>query len=116
DTDDSDNLFANDQAYMGESADVGYCHFHLQASDLDHPPGEYPYVIVLQDAAGYSSVIVQGTLELLQNPEFVSAGSTYVGQNPPASLEVAMRGAATISVRTGPTLAPGTTSFTDSDK
>jgi len=116
DSTDADNLITNSEATVGPSADVGYAYLHLQASDLNHDPGEYPYAIVLRDAQGYSSVIVRGVLELLQNTEFASINADYVGVNPPTALQIAMRGLATISVRTGPNLAPGTTSFTDADK
>lgn len=114
DTTDADNLFTNDTAEILSPA-VGYARFSLQASDLDHAPGEYQYSIVLLDG-GYSSVIVRGTLEILVNTEFSSVDDSYASENPPTSLNIVMRQGNTVNVFTGPTLAPGTTSFTDGDK
>ena len=114
DTSDATNLITNDEAQLVRP-EVGYARFTLQASDTDHAPGEYPFAIVLLHE-GYSSVIVSGILEILTNTEFASVGEVYDPGNPPTSLVVALRERNAITVRTGPVLAPGTTSFTDGDK
>jgi hypothetical protein len=115
DTDDSDNLFTNGTAQLVSSG-VGYARFNLQASDLDHKAGEYPYSIILIDPDGYSSVLAKGTLEILVNTEYASVGHTYSPANPPTSLNISLRDKNVVEISTGPTLAPNTTSFTDADK
>ena len=114
DSADADNLITNSQAILS-SPTIGYARLELQAEDLDHPVGEYPFAIVLWDS-GYSAVVVRGVLELMPNTDFSSVSEYYSGVNPAIALEVVMREAATIEVRTGPTLAPGTVSFTVADE
>jgi hypothetical protein len=113
-TTDFDNLIANSIAEVVDGP-AGFSRFNLQASDLNYAPAEYPFAVILVDA-GYSAVILQGIIDLIPNTEFASVGETYAGVNPASSLQVALRGMQSVSVRTGPTLAPGTTSFTDADK
>src|SRR6188508_1511046 len=67
DIDDSDNIIENSTAIHYEDS-VGYVGFALQATDLNQPAGEYPYVITML-ADGYSSVIVRGTIALEGNAE-----------------------------------------------
>jgi hypothetical protein len=114
DTTDDDNLITNSFATIID-AGGGIASFFLQATDLNHAPGEYPYSIVMI-SAGYSSVIISGVIELQANTEFSSLSSVYVGTNTPISLTLELEGGKTINVFTGVTLAPGTTSFTDGDK
>src|SRR5690606_32903632 len=75
-SDDSGNLFYDNPAATIEYPQDGYGRFDIQASQLDHPPGEYPFVIVLR-ARGYSSVIVKGVIEILANPEYTSADEDF---------------------------------------
>lgn len=114
DTDDSDNLFDNNVAALGTGALLGYATFNLQATDLDHKPGEYPFVIVLHDE-GYSSILVRGVFDIVPNTEFVSLDEQYTTEDSPTQLQVKLRGKNVVKVQTGPTLAPGTQSFRDSD-
>src|SRR5690606_29970677 len=112
--DDSDNLFENGDAILAQPT-VGYARIDLQATDLDYPPGEYPFSIVLV-SEGYSVVVAKGVLDLQPNTEASSLTEDYTTANPPTSLQVKMRGHFALEVTTGPSLAPGTTSFTDADK
>src|SRR6478736_417872 len=111
---DGTNLIVNYFATMVDPTG-GYCSFYLQAVDLDHPAGEYLYAIVMINE-GYSSVVVTGVIDLQPNTEFSSVNETYIGNNVPMSLTIDMQGPNVLNVFTGPTLAPGTTSFTNEDK
>ena len=113
-TDDSDNLILNNVAALVHPT-KGYATFNLQATDLDHKPQEYPFSVIML-TEGYSIVVARGVVDLVQNTEYSSTASSYLGQTPPSSLEIKMRGLTILDVRTGPALAPGTTSFTDQDK
>ena len=112
--DDTTNLIVNSVASI-VSGPNGYAVFNFQASDLNHKPDEYPFAIVMIDE-GYSSTLVKGMLLLEPNTEFYSVGEVYSPSPPVTTLQILLRGRNTIEVRTGPTLAPGTTSFTDGDK
>lgn len=113
-TDETPNLILNDTA-ITSNPEVGYARFELQASDLDWDPGEYDYVVTLLDD-GYSSVLLRGVIDLQQNTDFDTVDDQYSGVNPSTSLKVVMRESVVIHVDAGPTLSPGTTSFTDADK
>lgn len=115
DANDTDNLVVNSVAEL-VLAYRGFARFDLQATDLDHPAGEYPYAIVLRTPSGYSTVAVKGILELLPNTEFGSLAHDYDAANTPLSLEVAMRGETVIAVRIGSTLPPGMNYFTDAER
>lgn len=108
--DDSSNLIVNHTA-VNEAPLAGFARFNLQASDLDHPAGEYEFGITLL-SEGYSSLIIKGTIELQQNPEFSSVGSSYSGDDTATNLTVQLRDNASIKVAVGPTLAPGEATFT----
>jgi len=112
-TDDSANLIVNSVATLTDPL-KGYATFHLQAAELEDAPGEYAYSITLVHQ-GYSSVIVEGPLELEQNTEFTSTTETYSTTGPPQALRVLMREQRAVRVKVGYALAPGTQSFTDAD-
>lgn len=112
--DDSGNLIINSVANIAGPG-IGFARFNIQAQDMNHRPGEYEYTVTLLDH-GYSSVLIKGILELVQNTEFSSAVETYDESALDSSLEILLKNQHVIHVRTGPTLAPGTTSFTDGDK
>lgn len=112
--DDSANLIVNSEAEL-VAAGAGFARFHLQAADLDQKPGEYEYSVTLLDN-GYSSVLLKGILDLVQNTEYNSTEAVYAENQVDSALQILLKGQHVVKVRTGPTLAPGTTSFTDSDK
>jgi len=108
---DNGNLIGDSTA-MIIAPSLGYARIDIQAIDLDFKPGTYDFSIVLTDQ-GYSSVIVAGELDLEQNTEFSSIDSTYVPTDQVSTaLQVALRGNNTLTVKTGPTLAPGAVTFT----
>lgn len=111
---DAANLFTNAFAELVDPEN-GFARFSLQAYDLDHAPGEYAYAIVLW-SEGYSSVIVKGVIDIQPNTEWDSLTAEYMPDAVSQALTVVMSGNVTLEVRTGSTLAPGTTSFTDGDK
>lgn len=115
DVDDSDNLISNATAELVLPV-RGFAMFNLQASDLHHPVGEYPYAIVLRSPAGYSTVVVKGVLEIVANTEFASVLADYDGANTPVSLEVTMRGEHAVDVRIGSILPPGMNYLTDAER
>jgi hypothetical protein len=108
------NLLAHITAERVDAVE-GLARFHIQAADLNHAPGEYPFAIVM-DTNGYSTVAAKGIVDLQQNTEFASINSTYQPSNAPASVTLSVDERSQITLQTGPTLAPGTTSFTDGDK
>jgi hypothetical protein len=112
--DDSENLITNYLADISAGT-LGYAVFSWQATDLDWKPGEYEYAVTLLDQ-GYSSVILKGPIQLEQNTEFGSLGSTYDPAAPPTSLRVVLRDSKNITVQVGPTLAPGQALFTTDDE
>lgn len=115
DTTDADNLIESAVAEF-PAPEQGYARIELQASELDAPAGEYPFVIVLTAASGYSTVAVKGVLDLVPNPEFLSAGATYDDVQPPSALDVVLRGQHSIDVICGPLVPPGFTWMSDADK
>jgi len=109
------NLITNFMAQMIEP-EHGLARFELQASDLDWTPGEYLFNIVMI-YQGYSSVIVDGVIQLEQNTEFGSVDETFVlDAAMSTALIVGLSGSRSIYVRTGPTLAPGDATFTWEDE
>src|SRR6478736_5544400 len=114
DNDDTNNLISNYQGQI-QAATLGYLTFNLQAAELDWKPGEYEYSITMSDE-GYTTVIVDGVIQMEQNTEFASTTESYAPAAPPTALRVIMRQSASIIVRTGPTLAPGEALFTTEDE
>lgn len=112
---DAQNLIINSDAVL-EQPGQGYARFNIQASELDHTPGEYLFAIVMV-ANGYSSVIVEGPLIIDPNTEFSSVDDVYLPSLPPTHMvDIILREAVSISVYAGQALAPGTVSFTIQDK
>ena len=111
---DPKNLITNSTAVIGGAASAGYARFNLQASDLDLSEGEYPFAITLLDE-GYSSVLVRGTLEIVENPADLGVSGKYEGGVAASALELTLQGQ-TIVVQTGLVRPPGETAFTDRDR
>jgi len=112
--DDSANLIVSAVATLTDPL-AGYATFNLQAAELEDPPGEYAFSITLVHE-GYSSVIVEGPLELEQNTEFTSMAETYTTVGPPQAIRVLMREQKAIKVRVGYALPPGTYHFTAAER
>jgi len=109
---DATNLVTSSNGFIS-NAGAGYARFDIQASELDHPAGDYEFAIVMV-SNGYSSVIVEGTVVVDANTEFSSMTDTFTSSvNPPLALDVLLREQVAISVYAGHALAPGTWSFTD---
>ena len=107
-------------ALLGATAELvdaveGLARFNLQGTDLDHAPGEYPFALVMY-TDGYSTVVAKGIVDLQQNTEYTSLNSSYLPANAPAGVTLNIGEGSRLTLQTGPTLAPGTTSFTDGDK
>lgn len=115
DVGDADNLIVSSTADL-VAAGEGFCRFSVQASELNHAPGEYPFAIVLVNAAGYSSVAAKGVMDVQPNTEFASMGMTFTDQASPVSLDVLMRGSSAIDVVAGHIVPPGFTWMSDADK
>lgn len=101
-------------ATMVEPA-YGHARFDVQAADLDLGPGSYPFTMTLR-FAGFSVVVLKGTIELQQNAEFASVEHEYLTGQPAQALEVQLRGTGVIDVEVGSMLPPGTQFLTDDDK
>lgn len=104
---DGDNLLAANADAIIPRPKEGYARFDIQAQALNVTPDEYPYVIVLRTADGYSSVVVKGVLTVLQNTEIASVNYSYASANPPQSLTVQLRDAGAVNVFIGGQLPPG---------
>jgi hypothetical protein len=111
---DASNLITNELAEIVDAAE-GFARFNLQATDLNHAAAEYPFALVL-DADGYSTVAAKGIVDLQQNTDYTSLNSSYLPANAPAGVTLHVGEQSSLTLVTGPTLAPGTTSFTDGDK
>ena len=109
------NFIVNDTADVTEAA-AGVAKFELQASDLDQAVGEYPFVVVMTTATGYSVVLIKGVIDLQENTEHVSIGSTYADADPGLALDVTLRDTVVLEVVVGGILPPNTQFFTDADK
>lgn len=105
DADDDDNLIAEPDA-VPTAPDQGLVRFDIQAADLNWPTGEYPFVVVLTDSDGFSTVLVKGLVDLVQNTEFNSLASLFSTANPTQQLEVLLRGTTAIDVVAGSALQP----------
>jgi len=111
---DASNLIVNSVAEVVDAVE-GNARFNLQATDLDQKAGEYPFVLVMT-SEGYSAVVVKGVIDLQANPDYSSLSTEYLPSNPPTALTLTLVSRSQIILETGPTLAPGTTSFTNGDK
>jgi hypothetical protein len=111
---DASDLITNDVAETVNAVE-GFARFNLQATDLDHAAGEYPFALVMS-VDGYSTVAAKGIVDLQQNTDYTSLNSSYLPANPPTGVTLNVGEQPGITLVTGPTLAPGTTSFTDGDK
>jgi len=113
-SDDIDNLITNSTANVTAPA-AGFARFELQASDLDWNPGEYQFSITMTHE-GYSTLLVQGVIDLIQNTEFTSLGDTFeLNEAVASALLVRLADQNVIYVTTGPTILPGTATFTEQD-
>lgn len=93
------------------SPQAGFARFHLQAADLDFPTGEYDFTISIVDQ-GYSSVAVQGIIEIVPNTEIESVDEVYLEDAISQSMQIVLMNQNSVIVRTGPALAPGGAAFT----
>lgn len=84
DTQVDDSTAVLDVAGSVTEPDYGYGRFDIQAADLDLDHGNYTYAIVMESDSGYSSVVVKGAVELLQNTEFTSTASVTLEDEYPA--------------------------------
>lgn len=109
------NIIANDTAEIVDAVD-GHVKFDLQASDTSVTVGEYPFVITMRTPAGYSIVLVKGTLEILENPEYASTGTTYIDENVSTALEVLLQDQVVLNVAVGGLLPPGMHFLSSADK
>ena len=116
DLDDSENLIVNSEAAI-EAPEQGFARFSLQASDLHHRPGEYPFSMVLWDD-GYSSVIARGVIDIVSNTEFLSIEDTYTVDDGviASALRITMRNRDVLKVMTGSTITPGQHPFTNAER
>lgn len=99
------NLVAADANAVIELPLDGFGLFRLQAATLDIEPREYPFAIVLTTAEGYTSVIVKGSVEIVQNVDFDDSSVFTLAL--PTQTITAELGSSMISVYTGAQLPPG---------
>ena len=106
DSDASNFLATNSIASIPEPI-KGYAVFAIQAVTLDVKPGEYPFAIVLTTADGFTSVVVKGTLEVVQNVEFSAVGTSFTLSTPTQTLNVQPTPQGVIFVEVGTQPPPG---------
>lgn len=111
DVDDGDNLIAEPDAALVAPAQ-GLARIDIQAADLNWPVGEYPFAIVLLTPNGYSTVLIKGLVDLVQNTEFNSLASLFETVAPTQELEVLLRGNTVVDVVVGTAQQPAAPVFT----
>ena len=94
---DMTNLIVNSEGAIA-SPESGEISFSFQAAELDGPPGEYNYSIVLWTQDGFSIVLLKGVLNLHPNTESLSVTRTYTSGTANAAIEVVLRGNDVIEV------------------
>ena len=94
----------------------GYARFDLQATDLDIPVGEYPYVVTLVTPAGYSQVIIKGHLDVQDNPDFSATDFVYNAAAPALGIEAVFRSKNHVTSTVGVILPPGCSYITDEER
>lgn len=104
---DSANLFGADGVANIHTPAVGYALFSLQASSLNRDPGEYPFVVVLETPDGYTSVILKGVIDIQQNAEYASVGTTYTTAPTAQSITAYLQSQNVVHVEIGGQLPPG---------
>ena len=114
DASDATNLLTNSEAVIDDPLS-GYALLNLQANELNIAPGTYPFVIVLTTSTGYSSLVVKGGVDILENPEFSSMNSVYISEQPQHTLEIVLRGMSFLDVRMGADAPPGMRWLRDTD-
>lgn len=96
--------------------DYGFLKFDFQASELDMPPGEYPYVMVMTTDEGYSMVIMKGSLQILDNPDTLAVEDTYDEQKVVGGVEATLRGKYVVNIQVGHVVPPGMDFFTGEER
>lgn len=94
---DMTNLIVNSEGVIA-SPESGEISFSFQAAELDGPPGEYNYSVVLWTADGFSIVLLKGVLNLHPNTESLSVTRTYSAGTANAAVEIVLRGNDVIEV------------------
>ena len=81
----------------------GEVRFDLQAKDTDLPARDYPYVVTLITEGGYSSAVMKGTVEILENPD-TSTSNVYGPLTAPQRLRVILSGPQVVQIVAAPQL------------
>lgn len=84
------NLLVNSSAELPDPT-AGYGVFSFQAAELDQEAGEYSYAIVLWSPDGYSTLLLKGFVNLLDNTESHSMHRMYGVTTQAAALELTLR-------------------------
>lgn len=115
DLDDGTNIVVNSEGYL-EDPTNGFVRFNFQAADLNVRPGEYQYAIIMTSPDEYSSVIVKGVAQMVENTEFASLEGTYFESPPLSNIDVLLKNKNVVAVRTGHVPPPGYGYLSDADK
>ena len=81
----------------------GEVRFDLQAKDTDLPARDYSYVVTLITEGGYSSAVMKGTVEILENPD-TSTSNVYGPLTAPQRLRVILSGTQVVQIVAAPQL------------
>lgn len=109
-----ENFLDDNPSY--QKLDEGFVTFSFQAADLDLPSGEYPYVLVMVTAEGYSLVLMKGVIELLGNPDTLSVHDSYDESPAIEGVEVTLRGKHEVQIQVGNVLPPSMNFFSDRER
>jgi hypothetical protein len=77
---------------------LGLVQVELQAADLDLAEAEYPFAVTLVSAAGYSTPVMKGSVDLRENADPDTSG-TYTGFNPSTEMAVYLEDGGLVEVR-----------------
>jgi hypothetical protein len=83
------------------NATEGYARLDLQAADLNLAPRAYEYVVTLLTPENYSLVVLEGNLEVSDNPESTWVATEYGGLVPGTSLTVKLGRQNRVNVKVG---------------
>lgn len=98
------------------NAGYGFLKFDFQASELDMPEGEYPYVLVMTTKDGYSLVLMKGHIQLQGNPDTQAVNDSYDEQKAIGGIEATLRGRNVVNIQVGHVLPPGMDFFSDLER
>jgi hypothetical protein len=91
-------LVVSQNAELVGDPSLGLTQFALQAEDLDLAAGEYPFLVTLVTGLGYSTPVIKGFLEILENTGD-STAEVYPAISPSSNLAAYVESGDVVEVR-----------------